>query len=226
MPNIQTQSFHASKGKEADYVVIMGLKSGKHGFPSSKVTPAILDALLAKEEKFKHAEERRLFYVALTRAKDRAYLIADMADTSDFVKELIQEYDVELNEFGITVNQTLVDQISCLVCETGTLMARSGRYGPFYSCSHSPLCEHKERACDKCQSVMTKNKYVGFKTCLNLSCNNIVPLCEKCGAEMVLRASQNGEFWGCRNYRGNDALSCKNGIDHSRIKWPELNRLQ
>ncbi|MGB5445163.1 MAG: UvrD-helicase domain-containing protein [Psychromonas sp.] len=222
MLKIQTQSFHASKGKEADYVIIVGLKSGKHGFPSSKVTPAILDALLAKEEKFKHAEERRLFYVALTRAKDRVYLIADMVEASDFVKELVQGYDLELNEFGITVNQAFVDKINCLVCETGTLKARAGRYGAFYSCSHFPLCDHKERACSHCQSVMSKSKYPGFKSCLNPSCHNIVPLCEKCGAEMVLRTSKNGEFWGCRNFRGNEQLSCKNGIDKSRIKFPEL----
>ena len=224
MLNIQTQSFHASKGKEADYVVIMGLKSGKHGFPSSKATPPILDALLAKEEKFAHAEERRLFYVALTRAKDRVYVIADMVEASCFVKELIEEYDVELNEFGITVNQAFVDQINCLVCETGTLKARSGRYGPFYSCSHFPLCDHKERACAKCESVMTKSKYPGFKSCLNPSCNDIFPLCDKCGSEMVLRQSKRGEFWGCRNYRGNEALSCKSGVDKSKIQWPQLSR--
>ncbi len=222
MLNIETQSFHASKGKEADYVVIVGLKSGKHGFPSSKATPAILDALLAKEEKFKHAEERRLFYVALTRAKDRVYLIADMVEASDFVKELVRDYDLELNEFGVTVNQAFVDKINCLVCESGTLKARAGRYGAFYSCSHFPLCDHKERGCSQCQSVMSKNRYPGFKSCLNPSCKNIIPLCQKCGAEMVLRTSKNGEFWGCRNFRGNEQQSCKNGIDKSKIRWPEL----
>jgi DNA helicase-4 len=69
---------------------------------------------------------------------------------------------------------------------------------------------------------MTKSMALGFKSCLNPACNNTVPLCEKCGAEMVLRTSHNGDFWGCRNYRGNDELSCKNSIAQSRIKWPEL----
>ncbi|WP_022941876.1 UvrD-helicase domain-containing protein [Psychromonas hadalis] len=222
---IETQSFHAAKGKEADYVVIIGLKSGKHGFPSTKVAPPILEALLAKQENFKHAEERRLFYVALTRAKERVYIIADMVEASCFVKELIDEGDVELNEFGITVNQAFFEQINCLVCETGTLKARTGRYGPFYSCSHFPLCEHKERACVKCESVMTKSKHRGFKVCLNPSCHDIFPLCQQCGAEMVLRESKRGPFWGCRNYRGNDALSCKHGVDKSKIQWPPLLRM-
>ena len=222
MLNIQTQSFHAAKGKEADYVVIMGLKSGKHGFPSSKATPAILDALLAKEEKFEHAEERRLFYVALTRAKDRVYILADMGEASCFVKELINYHDVELNEFGITVNQAFVEQINCLVCETGTLKARISRFGSFFSCSYFPLCDHKERGCESCQGVMSRTRYKGFKSCLNQSCQNIFPLCEKCGAEMVLRKSARGEFWGCRNYSGNEPTSCRNAIDSTKIKWPEI----
>lgn len=220
--NIQTQSFHTAKGKEADYVVIMGLKSGKHGFPSGKVTPPVLDALLAKQEKFEHAEERRLFYVALTRAKERVYLIADMSDVSCFVKELIEKHDIELNEFGITVNQAFVDEINCLVCETGILKARSGRYGPFYCCSHFPRCDHKEKACESCQGVMSRSRYKGFKTCLNKSCNNIFPLCEKCGAEMVLRKSARGEFWGCSNYSGNEQTSCRNALDKAKIPWPEI----
>lgn len=221
--NIQTQSFHASKGKEADYVVMLGLTSGKHGFPSVKATPAILEALLAKQEPFEHAEERRLFYVALTRAKHRVYIIADMGQASVFVKELIDEHDVELNEFGITVNQAFVDQINCLVCETGSLKPRVGHYGPFYGCSHFPRCDHKERACVKCESVMSKNKYPGFKVCLNESCNELLPICKLCGAEMALRKSAKGSFWGCRNYKGNEPQSCKNGIDHSKIQWPKIN---
>lgn len=221
--NIDIQSFHASKGKEADYVVIMGLKEGRHGFPSSKATPAILEALLAKQENFEHAEERRLFYVALTRAKHRVYIIADMQDCSVFVKELIKDNKIERNEFGITVNQTFVDKINCLICETGTMIERVGSFGTFYACSHFPLCDHKERGCPQCHSAMTRNQYPGFKSCLNPACNDISPLCDKCGAEMVLRNSKKGEFWGCRNYKGNEPMSCKQGIDKLKVKWPQQN---
>jgi len=88
--NIECQSFHASKGKEADYVIIMGLTTGVHGFPSLKTTPPVLDALLPEAEDFNFAEERRLFYVALTRAKHKVYLLADMKDASPFVHEVAQ----------------------------------------------------------------------------------------------------------------------------------------
>ncbi|MFT7431555.1 MAG: DNA helicase-4, partial [Colwellia sp.] len=33
---------------------------------------------------------------------------------------------------------------------------------------------------------------------------------------------KNGEFWGCRNYKGNEPMSCKNGLDGSKINWPEV----
>lgn len=219
---IQSQTFHAAKGKEAEYVVIIGLQKGKHGFPCEKVTPAIIDALLPEQESFPFAEERRLFYVALSRAKKRAYIIADMANASSFVTELIAEYDVELNEFNTDIAQTHSSEINCMRCDTGVLKEQSGRFGLFYSCSLSPRCEHKEKPCQQCQSPMTRSRHAGFKLCVNESCNHMQPICDKCGAEMVLRNSAKGQFWGCKNYQGNDPLSCKNGKDSKAIKWPEI----
>ncbi|MDX2370565.1 MAG: UvrD-helicase domain-containing protein, partial [Colwellia sp.] len=218
---IDAQSFHASKGKEADYVIIVGLKKGVHGFPSEKVTPALLDALLPKKEAFEYAEERRLFYVAITRARDRVYIIADLTESNHFVKELVKEHQIELNEFESTASQSFVNELKCLVCETGILKKRTGRFGAFYACSHFPRCEHKEQPCAKCDSPMTRKRYPGFKVCLNDSCKSLIPICVKCNAEMVLRTSKNGEFWGCRNYKGNEPMSCKNGVDNSNVNWPE-----
>ncbi|WP_246033148.1 UvrD-helicase domain-containing protein [Shewanella canadensis] len=87
---IECQSFHAAKGKEADYVIITGLTTGMHGFPSQRSTPPVLEALLPEEEDFKFAEERRLFYVALTRAKHKVYLLAGKNNVSPFVDEIAQ----------------------------------------------------------------------------------------------------------------------------------------
>ncbi|HCH69586.1 MAG TPA: AAA family ATPase, partial [Colwellia sp.] len=219
---IEPQSFHASKGKEADYVIIVGMKKGAHGFPSQKVTPPLLDALLAKKESFDYAEERRLFYVALTRAKDRVYIIADMSESNHFVKELVNEHQIELNEFTSSVSQSFVDKISCLVCETGILKKRTGRFGAFYACSHLPRCEHIQKPCAKCESPMTSKHYPGFKVCLNAACNSLIPTCGRCNADMVLRSSNKGEFWGCQNYKGNEPMSCKNSVEPSTIHWPKM----
>ena len=56
---IERLTFHASKGKEADYVIIMGLDVGRNGFPSAKVMHPLLNALLPSEEPYEFAEERR-----------------------------------------------------------------------------------------------------------------------------------------------------------------------
>lgn len=219
---IQSQTFHASKGKEADYVIIIGLQKGKHGFPSEKATPAILEALLPAKEAFTYAEERRLFYVALTRAKHRAYIIADMANASCFVTELIAEHDIEQHEFSTEVDQLHGEDMNCMRCNGGVLKKQTGRFGVFYSCSHYPRCEHTEKPCEQCQSPMTRSRYTGFKLCVNTRCNHLVPTCDKCDAEMVLRSSAKGQFWGCKNYQGDEELSCKNSKNSMAIKWPEL----
>jgi DNA helicase-4 len=219
--NIQCQSFHASKGKEADYVIVIGLKKGVYGFPSEKVIPALVDALLAKKEAFAHAEERRLFYVALTRAKDRVYIIADMTDTSSFVNELVDDHSIECHEFKSTISQTRAPEINCVQCETGTLKKQTSSYGTFYACGHFPRCDHTEKSCSKCESPMTRKRYPGFKLCLNESCKSIIPICVKCNAEMVLRSSKKGQFWGCQNFKGNEPMSCKNGVDNLKVNWPE-----
>jgi DNA helicase-4 len=90
-----------------------------------------------------YAEERRLFYVAITRARHRVYLIADMAVASEFVIELIdQQYPVELNEFPTSLSQKLFQQIHCSKCKTGTLIGRNSAHGAFFGCSKFPLCNH------------------------------------------------------------------------------------
>ena len=65
---------------------------------STKPTPQILEALLPAKDNYAHSEERRLFYVALTRAKHKVYIIADDNNRSCFVDELINEHKIEVFE--------------------------------------------------------------------------------------------------------------------------------
>lgn len=220
---IECQSFHASKGKEADYVVIMGMKTGMHGFPSQKITPPILDAFLPKTESFEFAEERRLFYVALTRAKHRVYVLADMTDVSPFVVELLDEnYAIEQNEFSVSLVQKIFEEIKCVSCITGTLKPRVGNFKSFYSCSHFPLCDHKEEGCELCGNPMTRKRFTGFKVCLNDDCGHISPICSVCGGDMKLKKGPYGEFWGCSNYRGQNVPSCNIRIPKAKLHLPIL----
>lgn len=210
--NISSSTIHASKGKEADYVIVLGLETGKFGFPSEKVTHPLLDALLPIQEDFPYAEERRLFYVALTRAKHRVYLIADMMIGSKFVVELLEKnYKVELDEFSSSITQNLSHLLKCNKCKTGSMIPRQSQFGLFFGCNKFPLCSHKERGCSECGSQMRRAGR--FKICINPECQNWVPTCPKCGAEMVSRAGPYGEFWGCRNYR-NEGESCRHTEEH------------
>ncbi|ENY6785020.1 DNA helicase IV [Providencia rettgeri] len=88
--NIQFMTIHASKGQQADHVIICGLNSGKDGFPAPARESIIEQALLPKPEDFDHAEERRLLYVALTRAKQQVWLLYHPEKPSEFVDELKQ----------------------------------------------------------------------------------------------------------------------------------------
>ena len=86
-PNIRYLTVHKSKGLEADITVIINLSDGRLGFPSYSDN-RLIDKLVSKDEKYKHAEERRLFYVALTRCKIKTYLIINRKHPSEFIREI------------------------------------------------------------------------------------------------------------------------------------------
>ena len=127
--SIECNTVHGSKGLEADYVVILGLERGEYGFPSQKTSHPLLEALLPAPDDFTYSEERRLFYVALTRAKQRVYLIGDMTDASEFLVELLKnKYPVELNEFETSLAQASADRIHCVKCKTGYARCQTGTF--------------------------------------------------------------------------------------------------
>ncbi len=85
--NIEFTTIHASKGQQADYVLLMGLQDGKEGFPAPARESVMEQALLPEPEDFPDAEERRLAYVAITRAKQQVWLLHDPDNPSRFVEE-------------------------------------------------------------------------------------------------------------------------------------------
>ncbi|WP_215900711.1 3'-5' exonuclease, partial [Acinetobacter junii] len=62
-------TIHASKGQQADFVIVLGLQDGEDAFPAPARESIMEQALLPQPEDFPDAEERRLLYVALTRAR-------------------------------------------------------------------------------------------------------------------------------------------------------------
>ncbi|MEA1064691.1 DNA helicase IV [Erwinia sp. HR93] len=83
-------TIHASKGQQADYVIILGLQNEPDAFPAKTRESVIEQALLPPQEDFPDAEERRLLYVALTRAKHRVWLLYHSQRPSIFVDTLKQ----------------------------------------------------------------------------------------------------------------------------------------
>lgn len=135
-------TMHKAKGLEADYVFILGMERGKNGFPSEREDDKLLSLVMTEKEEFAFAEERRLFYVALTRAKRQSYLLARMDSPSPFVDEINA-----MHKGGEVVNETdiggkMAAVRLCPQClgdderQGGVLVPRNSRYGAFYGCSN------------------------------------------------------------------------------------------
>ena len=88
---IARRTIHWAKGTEAKYVFVLGLKGGMYGFPNVYADKDIKRVILDIPVEDKEEEERRLFYVAMTRAKNKLFLISENANESEFVKELPEE---------------------------------------------------------------------------------------------------------------------------------------
>lgn len=93
---IKFMTSHKSKGLEADNVIIINLENKINGFPSKIINHEILSLISNDKEDFIFDEERRLFYVALTRTKNYAYLLSPNKNPSLFIQELISYKNVNI----------------------------------------------------------------------------------------------------------------------------------
>lgn len=144
--NISYKTFHSSKGLQADYVIIVDLHNGKYGMPSQIVDDPLLNLVLCDPETYPHSEERRLFYVALTRAINRVYLVANKYKQSIFLTELESTMPrEEITYFGSVHKKTIKDAYhDCPYCKTGSMLMRYGINGKFLGCSNFPNCDYTE----------------------------------------------------------------------------------
>jgi DNA helicase-4 len=116
---------HKSKGLQADYVYIINNLNKTLGFPSKVENNPLINLLLERGDSYAYAEERRLFYVALTRAKKHVYLVTIRNRESDFEQELENDYGTRL------LNETYI----CPQCR-GKLRVIEGKYGKFFGCEN------------------------------------------------------------------------------------------
>ena len=136
--DIQFSTIHASKGLQADYVIMLNVESGEYGFPSNIADDPLLGLVMPNPEHYPHAEERRLMYVAMTRAKRAVFILSNQQHVSPFVRELSEMDGVNTERLAIQRKNP------CPKCDVGELMERWGKYGPFSACSNYPTCAYSK----------------------------------------------------------------------------------
>lgn len=168
---------HKAKGLEADYVVIVDVVTGKYGFPSEIEDDPVMNLVLAVEQQIPNAEERRLFYVAATRARRKTYILTDDHRRTQFVDELeMPDYRAWVLPSGAGTRVA-----ECPLCGGGRLKLRVGIYGSFYGCS-STRCHGKAFRCPFCRDAgLVKGD--GEHKCL--FCGKTAQSCPKCSIGFV-----------------------------------------
>ena len=179
VPEVQIDflSVHKSKGLEADNVILLNFKNVKLGFPNQIADDEVLNLVLTNAEKYKFAEERRLFYVAITRTRNRTFVLTDNKNPSPFFKEFSESDSVCF--VGIKKTETTA-QTKCPLCKTGNLykVQNEGKY--FVGCSNYPKCRYTL----KDATILLNPKK-----------------CPACGGFLVKRKGKNKHwFLGCTNY--------------------------
>ncbi len=194
--SIEARTVHAAKGLEADCVVVLDVNCGRLGFPSEVADDPLLELVLTQSRGFAHAEERRLFYVALTRARRNTYLICDEGSPSPFITELAEP----CYEMYVQIETTGYATASCEVCG-GRLVRRSGPHGLFWGCSNFPYCRAKGTPCGFCGGTLIRQ---GRRFhCNRAGCAYDAEICPQCGTGALhIKVGRYGHFWGCSAWPG------------------------
>lgn len=193
--DITFKTIHSSKGLEADHVILLNLYRGRTGFPSEIVDDPLLSLVSPDEEPHENAEERRVMYVALTRARHTVTLMGSASKQSAFVTELLNdpEYGVVGGEVSDQLNHT------CGECG-GHLLAFPTKDGrTWYRCEHADLCGFTLNACSECGNGLPEERgRTGVKTC---TCGAEYPSCPECENGWLLeRRGRYGRFLGCVSF--------------------------
>ena len=197
--NLTFMTAHSSKGLGYDNVIILNMLESRFGFPSQIEDDPIIKMVTYEDASIPFAEERRLFYVALTRTKNRVYIAAPLSRPSRFLIELIKDYNLPHPE---EMNIGVVDifRLKCPTCGFPLRYQFNKNYGlPLYACTNEA---------EVCDFMTNDRRYLRdiFK-------------CPKCkDGYMIVRKDKNRNgFYGCTNY-SEGADGCKNTIPFADSK--------
>ena len=172
--NIYFKTVHSSKGLQENNVILINCEDSRLGFPNKVEDDPLLSLVLSEKDSYRYGEERRLFYVALTRTKTYTYLMVDVNKPSEFIDEIIDKCYL-INKEAIKDD----NPIYCPSCSSGTLKLRKYDGREFYGCSNYPYCSY------------TNNNMLAVE-------NN--DRCPRCNAFITVRNGRNGRFYGCTSY--------------------------
>lgn len=191
---ISFKTIHASKGLEADHVILLNADSGRTGFPSEIVDDPLLSLVSPEEEAFPNAEERRVMYVAMTRARHTLTILASNARPSSFVTELKQD-----PAYGIAAPLGLeLENHVCGEC-AGRLLGVTGSNSRFYRCEHVQHCGNQLPACQSCGTALPR--LIDGTAEARCGCGATYPACPACkDGWLVERSGSYGKFLGCVRY--------------------------
>lgn len=194
--DITFMTAHSSKGLGYDDVIIVNGKNETYGFPSKIEDDPVLAFVIKGDRSIDYAEERRLFYVAMTRTKNRVFFVAPEQNPSEFLLELKKDYkNVVLHGNWNEEKPQSIAKKSCPLCGYPMQLKYKRAYGlRLYICTNEPeIC-----------GFMT-NDYRAGKLCIQK--------CDKCrdGYLVVKSSKENGYFLGCTNYKTN-GTGCNKSI--------------
>lgn len=188
---------HRAKGLGYDNVIIVNGRDDIYGFPSKIEDDPVLNYVIKTDHAIEYAEERRLFYVALTRTKNRVYIVVPEEHPSEFVLELIRDYvNIRLDGNIVLNPDRKVEAKRCPICGYPMQLRYKKDYGlRLYICSNEPeICDFMTNnlrggdlpilKCDQCKDGYLivkegKDKTKPFLGCTNYKpdksgCNNII----------------------------------------------------
>ena len=211
---VRFYSAHKSKGSESQHVIITDMTSGLYGFPCEILDSSVMELAKRFESDGFIDEERRLFYVALTRSKKFLYIYSMEQTNSMFLNEInpylmrlrldtTERWDEGLSDYMKSFIKGILPAtpISCPKCDS-FLVKRTGSKGKFLGCSRYPKCKFTQDLEDL--SERYENKKI-------LTVDSLPRFCEQCGKPLAIRKGQYGGFLGCTGYP-----KCKSTINLSR----------
>lgn len=203
---IRKLTAHKSKGLEDDFVILTGLKESIIGFPTKILNDPILNIVLNSSDQIEYAEERRLFYVALTRVKKELHLVVEQNSPSSFVLELLKDFPKDI----IQINERSCIDVACPKCISGFQKIKKANNSEFITCTNYPKCDFSLNLpkCSKCSSLFYKDE--NHYKCSNKECNEISEICPECEGMLFVKNGRKGKFIGCSNYNSNNCQYSKN----------------